>query len=764
MGFYRSHVYSFYKKAMLNAPNQIIPMRKRLLFHLIAIIFLFSCGKESNMPNDNIPTVTHQNGHLRMIAILDSIATNADSKYCYNLNSKRAEKLALQLNGNLPIEQKLLMQSEYGKQLLYAGKTEATIVEFQKILSFFGNELTEQTKPIFEMLAISFLRLGEQTNCVEKPNAEACIIPVNINGVYKNTIGMENAIQLYKQLLTVYPNDIQSRWLLNIAYMNLGKYPKEVPEQWLVPQQFFRKKGNIQFQNLAVSLGLAVNGLSGGVCMEDFDNDGDLDLFMTSYGLTDQSKYFRNNGDGTFTENTKDSNLLGITGGLNTLHADYDNDGDVDILVLRGAWMDRGNYPNSLLQNDGAGHFTDVTIEAGMLSFHPTQAAAWADFDADGDLDLFIANESIPNQQPNPCEFFRNNGNGTFTDIASSLGLQLTGFFKGCVWGDVNNDRLPDLYISNLTGDNLLFVNRGNSKFENIAFKAGVVKPYFSFPTWYLDYDNDGLDDIFAAGYGDAQQHNPSGDFLSDLLGTLPQGDYFRVYHNEGNEKFTDVTEQVGLNKLMFAMGVNFGDLNNDGWQDIYIGTGKPAYQALVPNRMFLNVPAKEGNGRFYEEISMNGFANIQKGHGIAFGDMDNDGDQDIYEVMGGAYEGDVSYNMFFKNPGDKKNKWVTVKLEGKTCNKDGIGSKIAVHVANEDGTKKTVFSTVNTGGSFGASSLQQEIGLGAAKSIEEIEVFWAQPGPANSVYHDIPLNSFVKLGEGSDNAEILERKVIGLP
>ncbi|MCC7297750.1 MAG: VCBS repeat-containing protein, partial [Bacteroidia bacterium] len=196
-----------------------------------------------------------------------------------------------------------------------------------------------------------------------------------------------------------------------------------------------------------------VDGLAGGSVIEDFNNDGLLDIFCTSYGLSDQCRLFFNNGEGGFNEVTESAQLKGITGGLNAKQADYDNDGFTDILILRGAWLDKGGeFPNSLLHNNGDGTFSDVTFQAGMVNFRPTETAAWADFDLDGLLDVFVANENNPQNQY-PCELWRNNGNGTFTDIAKELGIDGNfGFVKGVNISDFNNDGLPDLYLSVLAG------------------------------------------------------------------------------------------------------------------------------------------------------------------------------------------------------------------------------------------------------------------------------------------------------------------------
>ena len=165
--------------------------------------------------------------------------------------------------------------------------------------------------------------------------------------------------------------------------------------------------------------------------MEDFDNDGFLDIIATSWGLDDPLRYFRNQGDGTFAERTAAAGLTGLVGGLNAVQTDFDNDGFADVLVLRGGWFGAdGLHPNSLLRNQGDGTFADVTEAAGLLTLHPTQTAAWADFDNDGWLDLFVGNESSA-EEHHPCELFRNQGDGTFIDVAAEVGLDVDGFVKG---------------------------------------------------------------------------------------------------------------------------------------------------------------------------------------------------------------------------------------------------------------------------------------------------------------------------------------------
>ena len=414
---------------------------------------------------------------------------------------------------------------------------------------------------------------------------------------------------------------------------------------------------------------------------------------------------------------------------MNTVHADYDNDGDIDILVLRGGWLgEAGRYPNSLLRNRGDGTFEDVTFSSGILSFNPTHSAAWADFNLDGYIDLFVGNESsAPTGGPSHrSELFLNNRNGTFTEVSRQVGIDVDDFVKGVVWGDVNNDGLPDLYVSVFTGANRLYVNRGGTSIENWRFEergaaAGVDKktpPFPSFPTWFWDFDNDGFEDLLVLSYDlSAPLHETVAlEYLGLPLRSVRKGQLVefqpsRLFRNRGDGTFEDVTRRVGLaDKVIYAMGSNFGDLDNDGWLDFYVGTGNPDLRSIVPNRMFRNV-----NGRRFEEVTLpGGFGHIQKGHATAFADLDRDGDEDVFMVLGGAYEGDRFSSVLFENPGWPKNRWITLELEGRTANRSAIGARVDVVAAQASGAARTVRRTVRTGGSSSAPEPAAARGTGA--------------------------------------------------
>ena len=684
----------------------------------------------------------------------------------YNFNKKRALALdSIRKRGGLSAENFISYTYWYVRETLNSGETEKAIALLENLEEELnGKTLNKQWDYFFSrLLAVSYIRLGEQTNCLLNHTSLSCIVPVSDSGVHIDPQGSTMAIDILEELLVEYPEDLELVWLLNLCYQTIGEYPESVPDQYLIPPSAFVNAANIgRFEDIAPQLGLDVSGIAGGSIMEDFNNDGFLDVVMTSSGFleSDQMRFFVNNGDGTFTDRTIEAGLEGLVGGLNCQQTDYNNDGLMDIFVLRGGWLEMwGKHPNSLLRNNGDGTFTDVTEEAGLLSFNPTQTAAWADFNNDGWLDVFIGNESaLPPGRPknfdrrrvHKAEFYINQKDGTFKNIAEEKGLDFVEMIKGVVAFDFNNDNLMDLYLSNNRGLNILLQNMGDLNFEEITQKAGVTKPEDSFPVGAFDYNNDGLEDLFVCGYI-STNFSLSHEIASEHLGNTPVAALPKLYENNGDGTFTDVTELRKMNHSIYGMGFNYGDLNNDGYIDIYFGTGDPNFESIIPNRMFLN-----RNGEYFEEVSYSGgFSNIQKGHGVSWGDIDNDGDEDVYITMGGAHEGDIYQNQLLINPTENKN-WINITLKGNSSNRVASGAK--VHVVTSEG--QDIYRVVSQGASFGANSYRLEIGLGDADSIKELEVLWPKTGETQK-FENIGANQFISIEEGKKLWGTIDHKTI---
>ena len=324
-----------------------------------------------------LPSNEHS-GTERMGARLREIAHNQDLTTNTYLNARRVGYLR-SLDAPLDPLAKLRSSVLLARELLRAGNTGEAIDELLRVQPEFEARKVQMNPTLDMLLGIAYMRLGEQENCLNEHNTESCLLPMSGAGIHTKKQGSRAAVSKFTAILERDPSDLTARWLLNIAYMTLGEYPNAVPDSWLVMPEIFESEYNLgRFIDIAPRLGLDLVSLAGGCVMDDFDGDGNLDLLISSWGLDQQLRYFRNNGNGSFDERTQEAGLEGITGGLHLIHADYDNNGYLDCLALRGAWQGKdGRHPNSLLRNSGNASFTDVTEAAGLFSMHPTQTAAW---------------------------------------------------------------------------------------------------------------------------------------------------------------------------------------------------------------------------------------------------------------------------------------------------------------------------------------------------------------------------------------------------
>ncbi|MEO6597144.1 MAG: CRTAC1 family protein [Planctomycetota bacterium] len=728
---------------------------------LAALTALLASSAPAQSPTD--PAV-EQKSHDRMVRTLAEIAERMKSAHKYHGDgtakqlwaqlAEQGDKATWKLRLDAALAHLRLGNTREGVRLL----TEAR--DGLRTGSIQGD--TDAKNGVSFYLGMAWLRQAETDNCCARSAPESCILPLHGGALHTQKEGSTNAIPCFEEVMAnSAPDDywhLSARWLLNIAHMTLGTYPDGVPEDRRIPIEALKSEIPFpHFPNVAAKLGLDIFDMLGGAVIDDFDGDGDLDVMLSLWSANGQLRYFRNDGDGTFTERTKEAGLLGITSGINLFQADYDNDGDLDVILLRGAWLhENGRHPNSLLKNKGDGTFVDATFAAGLGEVaYPSSQADWADIDNDGDLDLYIGNETTPELRA-PCQLFRNDGDGTFYDIGERAGVANIGYTKGVSFGDYDNDGLPDLYVSNLAEENHLYHNLGNRHFEDVAPKLGMTKPVSSFGTWFWDFDNDGNLDLFCAAYSTGVGHI-AGYHLGIEVKNVGPHDLLRLWHGDGKGGFTDIAAQMGLTYPALPMGANFGDLDNDGWLDFYLGTGDPYYYNLMPNLMYKNM----GGKRFVDVSMAGGFAHLQKGHSISFADLDSDGDLDVYAVMGGAYPGDPAHNALYQNPGFG-NHWLCVRLVGTESNRCGIGARIRA-IFDEEGSERSVYRTVNSGGSFGANPLRQTLGLGKAAKVKTLEIFWPRTGKTQTL-KDLAVDRMICIVEGKDGCTTVQltRTVLG--
>ena len=655
----------------------------------------------------------------------------------------QSSRVAGRAAGGAPIDR---MQSfmALGQLHAYAGRMAQALTQFLKAHEIAIADVPAATLQMEEALGIAYLHKAEMDNDVYRTPGEFCLFPPRPGApVYARRGDAEQAVAHLLKYLEQRPDELEVRWLLNVAYMTLGQYPSGVPTQYLIPPDAFRSAEDVgRFVDVAAAAGLTSFGSAGGLIVDDFENNGRLDVVTSSMNSCEAMRLFHDNGDGTFVDRSTASGLAQQLGGLNTLQTDYNNDGCLDILTLRGGW----EFPQrkSLLRNSCHGTFTDVTVAAGLATpVTSTQTAVWTDIDNDGWLDLFVGNEN------SPAQLFRNRKDGTFVDISHAAGVDRIAFTKGVTAGDYDNDGYQDLYVSNLAGGNFLYRNNHNGTFTELAAAAGVRGPEAGrgFATWFFDYDNDGWPDLFVTSYFISVDET-----VRTYMGLPHNATTLHLYRNLGNGTFRDVTRAVGLDKVFMPMGANIGDIDNDGFLDIYLGTGSPSYGSLVPNVLLRN----KGGTAFLDVTASSGTGELHKGHGVAFADMDNDGDEDLLEEIGGATPGDAHALRLFENPGHGSD-WISLTLVGVKSNRPAIGARITVTVQNGGGQVRAIHRTVGSGGSFGASPLRQHIGLGRAARIVALDVWW----PATNTRQHFPgvgANQFLEITESNTALKTLDR------
>jgi hypothetical protein len=593
------------------------------------------------------------------------------------------------------------------------------------------------------LLGINALRRGEQDNCIGCVGPSSCIFPIDPLAVHLRPSGSREAIYWFTQYLDEWPGDLRVRWLLNIAAMTLGEYPQGVPKGQLIPlNQPPSSSGLGRFNNVATTVGVVARGpdLAGGSLFDDFTGDGLPDVFTTSFDVNHGASLYVNLGDGTFEDRSEDAGLDDQVYSLNATRADYDNDGDLDILMFRGGWEKPARM--SLLRNDGKGVFEDVTLESGLGDPIATESGVWADYDQDGHVDLFVCGEFTnggPADPRNACRLYHNAGDGTFIDVAPAAGVENNRWAKGSAWGDYDDDGRIDLFVSNMGDEPRLYHNEGDGTFRDVAPELKLKGSPHSFACMFLDYDNDGRSDIFVTDWGGSL----SG-FVGDYLGLrVGEENHARLYRNLGKEGFREVSTEVGLARPIAVMSMNAGDLDNDGNLDLHLGSGWMLLSGLIPDLTYRNV-----GGRFVDVTEETGTGHLQKGHGVSFADFDDDGDEDLFVVLGGGYPGDRGYNALFRNPGHGRH-WLKVRLIGTKSNRSAFGAKIRAEFTQKDGVKRSVYRVVGNNASFGGNSLTELIGLSDAANVDRLTVTWPIDGSVQT-FENLPADQSVEITEGT--------------
>jgi tetratricopeptide (TPR) repeat protein len=465
--------------------------------------------------------------------------------------------------------------------------------------------------------------------------------------------------------MTADPKNERARAAMWLATRSMGGYPASVPESFRMEVKAGYEPARVQFENIAAKIGLDKTSAGRGTAVFDYNNDGLLDIVVTA--AHGGCSLYRNNGDGTFTDVTIKSGLDKCINGFVIIAGDYDNDGFQDLFVTRQGFYygDCGLY-----HNNGDGTFTNVTEKAGVQSWGPAYTASWVDYDCDGRLDLFIAyNLGGMFDRSRQNRLFHNNGDGTFTDVTEKAGLHSIFTTIGSCWGDYNNDGYPDLFLSSGLGRPQLFRNNGNGTFTDVSLAAGITDPVVGTACFFADYNNDGWLDIVQYTWSDHE----------DAIHTMKtghgphDGSPLVVYHNNGDGTFTPKTREVGLDGCWGTMSGNFGDVNNDGYIDLLLGNGSPRMERLEPFILLENDCGKFSNTTFAAGLPFAG-----KSHGTNCADLFGDGRMSIIIAAGGGYPGDLLMTAVHC-PKELPGNYLNVRLTGVRSNRDGNGARITL-------------------------------------------------------------------------------------
>lgn len=540
----------------------------------------------------------------------------------------------------------------------------------------------------------------------------------------------------------------------------------------------------------------------GGITAVDYDNDTYYDLFIPD-GV--ESRLFRNNADGTFTDVTAEAGLSGLDGVSVGVFADYDNDGYKD------AFISRTFKPNQLFRNNGDGTFTDVTAQSGIGEDCCTTVASWADYNNDGYLDLYVGRYLDPridipttfyarNGEPN--QLYRNNGDGTFTNVTVEAGVGETGLCLGTVFGDYNNDGYPDLYVVNDFGRNTLYRNNGDGTFTDVTVKTGTLAYGAGMNASMGDYDNDGQIDVYVtnirsehAWFAEAPTiHRYMYNSISQGVWASDMPLYMEIFRqsgfgfvevfqqmasgntllrNKGDGTFEDVTWSARANPPGWFWGAGIFDFDNDGWQDIYAANGwvynDPGTEIELD---FLNnVVSKQdeyktgkffnpdhfgqtswhgwernrylrnnGDGTFIELGRPTGADLILNSRGIAVADYWNRGIVDV------AVAASTDRHALLKNQiGDRRN-WLAIDLQGTKSNRDAVGARVIVKYGDRQAVREVML-----GDGYGSqNTLRLYFGIDDAEKVDQILVKWPASG-IEQTFTSVAANQFLKIVEGND-------------
>jgi hypothetical protein len=538
------------------------------------------------------------------------------------------------------------------------------------------------------------------------------------------------------------PGDIRYRWMLRALTMMAGQPEASIPAEFRLSMPSSGASA-FHLQDVTDHAGAGALQLGRGAAWGDFDNDGREDILVGAERAP--FRLLRNLGNGKFTDVAEQVGLVDPVG-LGCYAAqfiDYDNDGYQDVFLSSNGWGGGGRL--FLFHNEEGRRFTDVSKAAGLAGSLNAFGASWSDYDNDGRADLAVATGIVDPTDGDRLRLFHNEGNGKFREVGQEAGLARKAKWISVCWGDYDGDGRQDLLANSFDAGCFLFHNLGNGRFEDVSERGGVRSSRHAYTAEFFDYDNDGRLDLFVSTY-------PKGD-LKDMIanrvsgGTVAAEQRQLLFRNNGDGTFTDVTEKAGITGWYGAMSSQVGDLDNDGYAEIILGTGNPELDWTEPKPLFHN----DGNGRFVDIATAAGLIHFGMLHGIAMADYDDSGNLGMFGSFGGFYWGTRETSRLYRNSGSENNA-LEVRLVGTRSNRDAIGARVCATVG-----PRRIFNWVNGGNGFGSlNSRTVHIGVGREAKVDLLTIDW--PSGLQQSFRSVRAGQRVEIVEGQDRLRTLVR------
>lgn len=519
-----------------------------------------------------------------------------------------------------------------------------------------------------------------------------------------------------------------ARFWLYLAADQAGGYPARLEPRHRMEVRDGLHPTAVRYEDVTAQIGLDKISGGRGTAVADFFGDGLQHVAFS--GAHAGISLFKNRGDGTFEDVSVGSGLERCVYGFALAAADYDNDGLPDLFVSSLGFYDGRSL---LFHNEGGGRFRDVTRDAGLGQWGPAFTATWLDIDGNGLLDLFVVHNlgglfdrKVANR------LYRNNGDGTFTDITDDAGLATVWSSIGACWGDFRNVGLPDLFVSSL-GRAQLFRNRGDGTFEDVSRTAGVDRsPAIGSVAMAVDLNDDGWLDIVQATYS-----RPSEAIHTLRFGRGPDhGSPLRIWSNNRDGTFSLASADWGVSGCWGTMSLAAGDFENRGRQGLLLGNGDPSLERTEASVLLANDGSRLRNVTFTAGLPPTG-----KGHGVNFADLGADGRLHAMVASGGLYPGDLESTAVYR-PRTRTGNYLGVQLVGTRSNRDALGARLTLWAGGRAHTRH-----VAGGSGFGWAPTRQHFGLSHAERVDSLTIRW--PSGLEETVHHLPCNLHLEFTEG---------------